>query len=632
MASLKRLASHILHREMVNKFMSNDFSNQQLSLKPYLSWLLFFSVIANALMLAMPLHMAQTYDRVIPGQSIDTLIYLTLLVAVTLAIFGVMESLRSRVAQRMSTHLDLIATSKLAKNTINNPKIGSRTTSQHLADVVILRQLLAGRGFIGLFDFPFAPIFLIVLFLVHPILGLLGVIGAAILIGVAILNQTMTNKRQEDARRGQIDAGRHVSDTVQRIDDVRALGLGPGLLGRWKSVALQSSYDLDQVNGINANFFGLVRFIRQFLQVLLLGTGAYLAIIGSMSAGMIFAASIITGRALQPIEHLIGSWQQLTTGREAWKRLQVVLSDLEKDSIEPLCLPDLVGMIFVSNIQYIAEGSTDGKRILSNISFSAIPGEILAIVGPSGAGKSTLLRVLAGINAPNGGTVHYDNYEIHHWDPSQLGASLGYIDQDPSFFHGTIAANISRFDPNVDDDEIIDAASLAGAHAFIGSLPDGYNTIIGAGGVRLSGGQIKRIALARAFFRDPPVLLLDEPDTNLDVKASKALRDSLLAAAKRGKTVIMISHREYLMNIADKALRLKNGELVEFGSSSSVLKLPELYHKKPELVQQKKERGKVKSLAGIRNYQRTRPKPKITVDTNQIARLIASNKSVGAND
>ncbi|MCV6601306.1 MAG: ATP-binding cassette domain-containing protein, partial [Cohaesibacter sp.] len=448
----------------------------------FLVWLFVFSVAANLFLLAMPLYLAQIYDRVLPSSSFETLIYLTAIILVCLALFGVMEVLRSKIAQRLSTHYEMTTAPAILNRSIESRDAIASQQSALFGDVTMIRQLLASRAFIALFDLPFTPLFLLLLFVVHPWLGWVATAGAIMLVTLALCNEALARNRNGQSAQTQQIAKQKGAEILIHLEDVRAMAMGQALYERWRKTALQTALSADQVASLNGFFFGLVRFSRQAIQVAILGTGAYLVLTQSMSAGLIFAASIIGGRALMPIEQLLGSWRQLSSARQASKRVKNALSFYEQQVAgqnQPLRLPQLKGYLQVSRVSYVPEGLEDDKAILKNINFARHPGSILAILGASGAGKSTLMRILATSQHQSHGAVLFDMFQADHWSVNQLGKSIGYAGQSSDLFEGSVAENIARFDPEATDEDILQAANHAGAHDFIGSLPDGYHTQLG---------------------------------------------------------------------------------------------------------------------------------------------------------
>ncbi|WP_321340041.1 type I secretion system permease/ATPase [uncultured Cohaesibacter sp.] len=536
-------------------------------------WLLIFSISANLLLLAMPIYLSQIYDRVLPSDGLDTLLYLTLLILICIALFSIFEILRRTVAQKLSVHYELRTKSALLEHGVKNREIDRTRLASLLNDVTTVRQFLSGRGLFSIFDLPFVPIFLAILFFVHPWIGAVASLGALILLLLALGNELMASRHQHNTSRLYQQSSAKSSEILRHLDDVCAMGMGKAQLNRWQRNIVDAVYSSNELSAVNGIFFGLVRFARQAIQIMILGCSAYLVMSEHLSAGLIFASSIISGRALMPIEQFVGSYKQLTAANVANNRLKRWFDGAQEASNmpAPLTLPEIKGYLRCDNVSLVPPGATADKALLRGISFEAAPGEVIAIVGSSGAGKSTLMRVLASIIRPSAGKVSIDGFELAQWDPEQLGANIGYAGQESDFFHGTVAENIARFNPEASDEAIVNAALNAGAHDFIGSLPQGYNTNLDAVSFNLSGGQKQRINLARAFFGDPQILLLDEPDAHLDKQGESALVSAIANARGRGKTVLFVTQRMHLVNTADKVLIVDNGMVVKFGPREALM-------------------------------------------------------------
>ncbi|MCT4656022.1 MAG: type I secretion system permease/ATPase [Cohaesibacter sp.] len=550
-------------------------STQYPNHKPaYGVWLFLFSIAANLLLLAMPLYLSQIYERIIPSSSQDTLLYLTLFMLFCVLLFGVMEMLRTMTAQKMSAHYELTTEKLLIDTAVRRDARDSAPDPALLNEIALIQQVLASRAFISLFDLPFAPFFLFVLFLVHPWLGALASLGALLLIFIALVNEwsTMHKQHKISAMDGQTRL-QNVEILAMR-DDVVAMGMGGAMSARSQESALSSALQTNQIAKINSFYFGLVRFLRQALQLSILGCGAYLVLTENLSAGLIFAASIISGRALMPIEQIIGSWRQLAAARSGYRNVEKQLQhqQTKQSSRGQTSLPTPEGNLRCEHVFYLPDPHQPDKAIVKDISFEAAPGEVIAVIGASGAGKTTLLRILATALMASRGKVLFDGFEVHQWEAEQLGKHIGYSAQDISFFQGSVAQNIARFNDTASDEDIIKAASNAGAHSFIGTLPNGYETIIDSASFSLSGGQKRRINLARAFFRDPQFLFLDEPDAHLDQEGENALKSAIYEARARRKTVIFATQRMHLVTVADKVMVLERGSVSQFGPKAEIFK------------------------------------------------------------
>ncbi|SFO55387.1 ATP-binding cassette, subfamily C [Cohaesibacter marisflavi] len=551
-------------------------------------WLLVFSISANLLLLAMPIYLSQIYDRVLPSDGLDTLLYLTLLILFCIGLFSIFEILRRTVAQKLSVHYELRTKSALLEHGVKNREIDRTRLASLLNDVTTVRQFLSGRGLFSIFDLPFVPIFLAILFFVHPWIGAVASLGALILLFLALGNELMASRHQHNTSRLYQQSTAKSSEILRHLDDVCAMGMGKAQLNRWQRTIVDAVYSSNELSAVNGVFFGLVRFARQAIQIMILGCSAYLVMSEHLSAGLIFASSIISGRALMPIEQFVGSYKQLTAASVANNRLKHWFNGTQDASNmpAPLTLPEIKGYLRSDNVSLVPPGATSDKALLRGISFEVEPGEVIAIVGSSGAGKSTLMRVLASVIRPSMGKVSIDGFELEQWDPEQLGAEIGYAGQESDFFHGTVAENIARFNPDASDEAIVNAALNAGAHEFIGSLPQGYNTNLDTVSFNLSGGQKQRINLARAFFGDPQILLLDEPDAHLDKEGERALVAAIANARARGKTVLFVTQRMHLVNSANKVLIVDNGMVVKFGPREALM-APRDTNRKTEAIEDK---------------------------------------------
>lgn len=529
-----------------------------------LFWLALFSVAANLLMLAVPIHMIQVYDRVLPSHGYETLFYLTLLVLVALALFGLIESLRSILAQKLAAKYELVAApALLTGNFLSRAEADAASAMRQVGQV---RQMIGSRNFVNVFDLPFAPVFLLLTFILHPVLGLMTLIGGGLLAAIAWLNNRALGETGDEATRHQSQAARFAAIALRQSDDVRAMGMTGPMIDRWEADALGAIVSNDRAAAVNAFYFGITRFVRQGLQVLILATGAYLVLNHQMSGGLIFAASLLSGRALQPIEQMIGGWRQWLIALEGHRAIGETLAKLEAGTpAEAVRLPEPKGRLVAKGLTYTLSPLPGVTPILDSVSLEARPGEILAIIGPSGAGKSTLARLLAGALAPSAGEVRLDGFALDHWDPEQRGAAIGYLGQEIEFLDGTVAENIARFAPGAPDRAIVDAARRAHAHEFIATMPDGYGTRLGAGGVKLSGGQVQRLALARALYGGPCLLVLDEPNAHLDSDGEAALMAALQDEKVRGRAIVVVTQRSNLLQVADRVAVIRDGKLESIG-------------------------------------------------------------------
>ncbi|MBN9034309.1 type I secretion system permease/ATPase [uncultured Rhizobium sp.] len=544
----------------------------QLALKTYRSVLfstIIFSIAINALMFVGPLYMLQVYDRVLHSRSEMTLAMITLIALAMLMIYGLLEWLRSRVLVRAGMRFDEMISkglfSRVVTSTLKQPQARSEFA---LADIDRLREFFTGSGLIALCDVPWFPIFLVVCFLFHPLVGWIATCGALIVFALALANEFMTKKPLAEAA-GHGQAAQHFANSaLQNVEVIRALGMETSLRGRWnamhRSMLEKQANASDRAGGL----LSASKFVRMSLQTIILGAGAYLAIEGAISPGSMIAASIMMGRALSPVDQVVGQWKQFVGARMAYRRLNQIFHDVPEES-ERTALPAPTGNLTAEQLVVGPPGSR--TPLLQGVSFAVSPGEALAVVGPSGAGKSSLVRSLVGVWQPLAGAIRLDGAELQHWNRDELGNHLGYLPQSVELFAGTIAENIARFKEGVDAEEIIKAAKMARVHQMIQNLPDGYETQIGVGGRQLSGGQRQRVGLARALFGNPALVILDEPNSNLDSEGEEALAQAIAELKAQGKAIIVVSHKMALVALTDKTLVLADGRMRGFGSTRDVL-------------------------------------------------------------
>lgn len=525
-----------------------------------------FSLGINLLYLAGPLYMLQVYDRVVSSGSVPTLIMLTLALVMAYVAMSSLDVVRSRVLSRAGIRLDGILAERVVAATLDHPN-GENARSQPLRDFDTFRQFITGPGVHALFDVPWAPIYLLVLFALHPALGAVALAGMIILAVLALLNEWLVRKALSEANTVSTRNYGFTDMSLRNAEVVRAMGMMGGLLKRW-------SRDRDQVlerqlvaSDRAATMTSLIKFVRMTLQSVILGVGAWLVIERLASAGVMFAGSMLLGRALQPVEQVVGGWRGFVGARDAYGRIKRLL-DASPKKFDTLVLPRPTGRLSARNLIYAAPGSN--KPILKGVNFFISAGEALGVVGPSGAGKSTLARLMVGVTQPSSGTMRLDGADISIWPKSQLGQYIGYLPQDIELFADTVAANISRFQSGTDA-EIIDAAKLAGVHDMILELPNGYDTEVGEGGTVLSGGYRQRIGLARAVYGNPSLVVLDEPSSNLDNVGDFALAECIGRLKERGTTVIIISHRTATIAAVDKILVLREGAVEAFGDRQDIV-------------------------------------------------------------
>ena len=527
-----------------------------------------FSLFINLAMLNGPLFMLQVYDRVLTSQSRETLIYLTILAVGVLTFQALVEVARSELLIRSGAQLDR----ELSRQTFEiRPDPNNRdqhvSATQGLRDLDTIRQFLAGPGLIALFDAPWTPIFLFFVFLLHPLLGLLALVGAVVILILAYLSELATRSSLTEAATAHRDSEYFVGTLANNSESARAMGMVKNLQLRWQqhhgaSLAWQSL-----ASDRGARISSAAKMARQALQIFSLGLGAWLALDNQITPGVIVAASIIMGRALAPIEATIGQWKSFVQTRHAYARLSGALGSETEDG-ERTELPAPEGKFKVEDAWMRFNGIKE--PVLRGLSFELGAGEVLGVIGPTGCGKSTLARLLIGAWKPTSGSVRLDGVEVSDWQSGEIGSHIGYLAQDVELLDGTVAENISRYGDH-DSTGIVDAAKIAGAHEFILSLPNGYDTVIGDRGKLLSGGQRQRVGMARAIYGNSKVIVLDEPNANLDATGEAELRRGVEQLKKQGRTIIIVTHRPGILPVVDKLAVMKNGQIASFGPRDEVL-------------------------------------------------------------
>lgn len=528
-----------------------------------------FSCVINLLVLAGPLYMMLVYDRALSSGSLPTLVALSLLLGGLFATMGLLSWIRARILLRVGNRFDTRLSEHAFKAQLRTDASSVDASGAHAtADLALLRDFMSGQTPSVLFDAPWTPVFVAFAFLLHPLLGMIAAGGALVLIVLGLLNDGLTRAEQGRAARLDLQGAAILGDMRRNRDVVAALRMEPAFFDRWAKVHGDAVARHARVNDRSATFSTISRTFRMALQSAVLGTGAYLAILGSLSPGAIIAASVIVARGLAPAEQAIGSWRQLVLARGAYRRLRETMATAEGEASR-LRLPTPKGRIEVKGL---ATTDAEGKRpLLRGLSFSVAPGEFLAVIGQSGSGKSSLARALVGAHPPLRGKVRLDGAALDHWSPEQLGAEIGYLPQSVELFDGTVRQNIARFLPDADDAAVLDAAERAGAHELVLRLPQGYDTALGSSGSLLSGGERQRIGLARALYGDPALLVLDEPNANLDGEGEAALNIALARRKADGRTIIVIAHRPSAIARADRVLVMESGRLSMIGTPRQVL-------------------------------------------------------------
>lgn len=527
-----------------------------------------FSFIINLLMLMPSIYMMQVYDRVLGSNSTSTLLMLTLLATVLFILLGALEWVRSQILVRVSARFDLLLNERLYRVLFRQALVsGGKTSAQPLGDLLVLRQFLTGNGLFAFFDAPWLPIYVGLLFLFHPAFGVVAVISALLLLLLAIWNERATHDDLEQANRVSVESSNITARNLRNAEVVHALGMLPDLMGRWKDKQ-QRLILLQAVASEKAGLIAaLSKTYRVTVQSLILGLGAWLAINKQISPGLMIGGSILLGRALAPIDLMIGSWKQFLTARTAYGRLNTLLAQFP---VEPdrMPLPPPTGTLRAEQAVVAPPGTK--VAVLKGLTFTIPAGTFVALIGASASGKSTLARALLGIWPVANGAIRLDGADVGALERSLVGPYIGYLPQDIELFDGTIADNIARFGV-ADANKIVDAAQAAGVHEMILQLPQGYDTEIGGSGGVLSAGQRQRVGLARALYGEPVLVVLDEPNSNLDEVGEQALAQALFKLKQRGSTVVVITHRAGLLGLVDRIMVLNEGQLVLDGPRDEVL-------------------------------------------------------------
>ena len=529
-----------------------------------------FSIFVNLLLLTGPLYMLQVYDRVLGSQSESTLIALSLLVTFLFVAMGLLDHARARIlariGARLQDRLDRRVFSAALRRLMAMPDDPVALSAQR--DVEAIRSFWTSPVLPALIDLPWTPMFLAAIFVFHPMLGWVSVAGGTVIVGIALLNQQQTRLPILRTSQASLQADRMAELLKAEAETIRALGMTTPAFARWhmsRGAALGQSIAASVKGGIYAT---LSKTFRLFLQSAMLGLGAWLVLRGQMTGGAMIAGSILMGRALQPVEQAVAQWAVITRARDAHSHLAELLSAIPSESPRT-ALPRPAAMIDVSGLTVIPPG--EAQPVLRMVSFVLPPGQALGVIGPSGAGKSTIARALTGVWPPAGGTIRLDGATLDQYDPDVLGGYIGYLPQRVTLFDGTIAENIARLGPP-DAEKVVAAARAAAAHDMILRLPDGYDTRVSSVGGRLSGGQVQRIGLARALYGNPVVLILDEPNSNLDNDGSVALNLAIRAHKAAGGSALIMAHRPAAIQECDLLLVVEDGSRRAFGPRDQILR------------------------------------------------------------
>jgi ATP-binding cassette subfamily C protein len=538
-----------------------------------------FTFATNILVLAIPIYLFQISDRVLTSRSLDTLIMLTIVIVGAVVLQSMLDAIRRFILMRTAVEVAAKLGSSILSAAARASLYGSGKEYQILGDLGQLRSFLVSQTLLSFLDMPFAPLFIAVIFLIHPHLGFIVVATALLLFVIALINQRTTSGPFGEANSAQSAANLHLDSMSRNSQIINAMAMIPEAVqiwGRDTAASLRSQVIAQDRNIISAS---LSRGIRLLTQVSMLGWGAYLAIGGEITGGMVIAASIVAGRALAPIEGAIEGWNQFLLSRAAFGRIKQLLAKSPL-AYERLLLPEPEGHLDVERLLYVPAGTKN--VVLNGISFSLLPGDSLAVIGNSGAGKTTLGKMLVNSILPTSGSVRLDRMDLRNWDQRQFGESIGYLPQDVQLFPGSIKLNIARMREDAADEDIYHAAVLADVHEMIAGLPEGYETVVTADGSPLSGGQKQRIALARAFFGKPKLVVLDEPNSNLDTAGDAALAKAIEHARQEKITVVCITQKPSILETVDKIMLVANGAIGLFGRRNEVLEFLAKKSKSPQ--------------------------------------------------
>jgi ATP-binding cassette, subfamily C, type I secretion system permease/ATPase len=531
-----------------------------------------FSAAVNILMLTGPLFMLQVYDRVLSSGSVPTLQGLFMIVVIMYFFLWFYDFLRTRMLSRAGYQMDKDIGAEAFEMWIKSGLGQIKVAGRPLNDLAVVRGFIGSPAILGFFDLPWMPFYLMIVFFVHPLLGFLALFGAVVVTVLALLNQYLTSEPLGIAMGMDANESSFVDQSHRNADAVVPLGMSGKLLGYWREMH-NNGLATGQAGADYGELFSTIsKAFRLLLQSSLLALGGYLVLKQEISPGMIIAASIIAGRALAPVDQVIGQWKTVVRAKDAHIRLKATFgaNAAAKDYME---LPDPTGALTVAGVIKYPPQPTgdDDKPILSNISFKLEPGEALGVIGPSACGKSTLARLIVGAWMPDVGEVRLDGAKLDQYAPDILGRHIGYLPQRMELLTGTVRDNIARFDPEAPDEDVVAAAKIAGVHDMILKLPDGYGTKISLGAATLSGGQIQRIGLARSLFGRPKLIVLDEPNSNLDAQGDEALTRAILEMRKAGSTVVVMAHRPAAISAVSKILVLQDGTVADYGDKDAVL-------------------------------------------------------------
>jgi ATP-binding cassette subfamily C protein len=529
-----------------------------------------FSGMSNVLMLSGALFMLEVYDRVLPSRSVPTLVALLILVAGLYAAQGVIDMIRSRILVRVGRSLDEALSQRVYDTIVRLPlKIGARGDgTQPIRDLDTVRGFLSGIGPIAFFDLPWMPVYLAICFLFHVYIGLTALFGAVVLVTLTVVTEVKTRRPTRSAAQFAVARNVLLEQSRRNAEALTAMGMVGRISKRWNDLNRSYVESSGRASDVGGGLGAMSKVLRLLLQSAILAVGAWLVINQESTPGIIIAGSILGARALAPVDLAIGNWRGFVGARQSWGRLSKLLAALPPIT-EPMALKPPSRTLVVQNGAVTPPGQQ--KIVCQDVNFTLTAGKALGVIGPTASGKSSLARMLVGVWTPARGTVRLDGATLDQWSPESLGRYVGYVPQDVELFNGTVAQNISRFDDPADPDAVIAAAQAAGVHDLIINLPEGYETIVGEQGSALSAGQAQRIALARALYRDPFLVVLDEPNSNLDAEGDEALTRAILGLRARGAITVVVAHRPSAIAGVDYILIMAKGRQQQFGPKEEIL-------------------------------------------------------------
>ncbi|UFI06564.1 type I secretion system permease/ATPase [Roseibium aggregatum] len=528
----------------------------------------FFSIFVNLGTLASPLYMQQIFDRVMQSGHLETLVFLTMIVIFFLAVIAVLDAIRGSILASIAKWWDETVHADLLHAVIQTARSTGKSHSHAMNDLATIRQFVGSSSVLPFFDGPWVPFFVGAIILIHPALGFVAIAAGVLLVIIAGINDTVTRRRMAGAAAARVRAQQTIDIATQHAESVYSMGMLPGVLARYRNDNELVANSTFAVAAFSAKTAAITKFIRFTAQISVLGLGAYFATLGEITPGGMIAASIIMGRALAPAEQAIGAWRGIVGAMQSHRRLNDIFlaAPLHFDRTQQ---PDPSGHLQLKGVNLLVSGQE--RPLLRNITIDIKPATLNAIVGHSGSGKSTLCKLLIGAMDPSSGSVRLDGVAMRNWDPQQLGRNIGYLSQSVELLYGTVKENIARMG-EPDDEKVVTAARLAGCHDMINSLPNGYETLIGPGGLRLSGGQAQRVGLARAIYNKPKLIILDEPNSNLDSDGEASLQECLVLLREQGCTVIIVSHRPSALSKVDLIITLADGTIQKTQTGEEFMK------------------------------------------------------------